>query len=392
MSLTKVVDPLVKSVNFQYSKKLLEFNGFEVIETCGTLHKTKGFDKYNYLLEINSIFSNNPKFDLVDRTNMALGPIVYAAERPWKIPKIELDLETALKKRVADICGMNQKINLMWSGGIDSTAIVVAFLQYAPDLSHCRIVYSPWSTYEHPDFFNLLKSIQQIELVDTSGDFYLNCSLDGIFVSGNTGDEMHASIDQSFFDQYGYDFLFSNWKDFFYNKCPDSNFIEFCEQHFAASGKEINTVLDARWWFYASTKLTSMLNTYNLAFFTAGNNDFDPCRLVGFFDCDVYEQFIYFNVDKIIQSNSYACWKQFLKDYCCRYDGFEDWRVNKSKFGSNQIQIYMYKKQILNDSRNLMLLDNGKRVATTSLPLFSAGEWNQIKQSYQHVFRSPSTI
>jgi hypothetical protein len=390
MSSTEAAKPLVKSISPFYSKKLLKFNNFDVVESIGSLHKTTGFNNYNQLLNINSVFSNNPRFDPVDRTNQSLGPVVFESPRPWRVPTVELSLEAALEHRVTDICQSNQKINLLWSGGIDSTAIVVAFLKHAPDLKQCRIIYSPWSTYEHPNFFNLLKSIN-IELVDFSGEFYLNFDLDGVFVSGNSGDESHASIDQSFFDQYGYEFLFTPWKDFFYSKRPDHEFIEFCEQHFAAAGRNIRTVLEARWWFYISSKLTSILNHSDLTFFTSGPNDFDPARLIGFFDCDAYEQFIYFNVDQLICSDNYAAWRQFLKDYCYSYDGADEWRKNKRKFSSSQMAIYTLKKQILNNNRHLMLLDNGQRLATPSLPLFGATEWAPFKQKYQHIFRSPSS-
>jgi len=392
MSPIEAGKPLVKSINDTYSKRLLTFNNYNITGSVGNFHKVKGFDKYNSLLDINSMFSNGPRFEPVDRTQRVLGPINYSPERAWRVPDRELSLELALEQRVLDLCSTGEKLNLLWSGGIDSTAILVSFLQYAPDLTQCRVVYSPWSTYEHPDFFKLLKTIDKIELVDTSGEFYLSSTLDGIIVSGNTSDEIHASIDKSFLETYGYGSLSMPWRDFFYNKLPDDRFIDFCDWYFSAAGRDINTVLEARWWFYASSKLTSILNITNLAFFTAGPEWFDPKRLVGFFDCDVYEQFIYYNIDQLIPSDDYATWRQFLKDYCYRYDGFEDWRKNKSKFGSNQIQIYTRKKQILNNSRNLMLLDNGERVATDNLPFFSAAEWEPLKEKYQHVFRTPYSV
>lgn len=365
----------------------MKFNGFTVDDAVGTLFKIQGFDSYNRLLDINAIFSTNPSFDPVDRTGQIRGPIRYSVERPWSIPSNEISLETALERRVRDLCEIEGPINLFWSGGIDSTTIVVSFLKYAPDLKRCRVIYSPWSTYEHPEFFKMLKSISDIEMIDISGEMYFDLDLDGIFVSGNTSDEIHASLDESFFGNYGYEFLSTPWRDFFYSKIPDDRFIGFCEQHFAASGRNINTVLEARWWFYASSKLTSILNHWNLAFFLTGPDKFNPKRLIGFFDCDHYEQFIYFNINKIICSDNYASWRQFLKDYCFRYDGFESWRTNKSKFASTQILIYGLKKQALNDSRYLILLDDGSRVATDNLPLFSRIEWDQIKQDYQYVFR-----
>lgn len=388
-----MADPLVKTINPIYLERLMAFNGFTPTGSLGTLFKIQGFDSYNHLLDVNSMFSNNPNFDPVDRTGMVRGPIRYSAERPWTIPISEITLESALEKRVTELCAIQGKINLFWSGGIDSTTIVVSFLQYAPDLGQLRVIYSPWSTYEHPDFFRLLQTIPGIELVDTSGEIYLDFDLDGIFVSGNASDEIHASLDESFFQQYGYDFLSTPWRDFFYGRLPDDRFIGFCEQHFSASGRDINTVLEARWWFYASTKLTSILNNWNLAFFLTDHNRFDPKRLIGFFDCEHYERFIYFNIDKIIQDSNYASWRQFLKDYCFRYDGFNEWRVNKSKFHSSQLLVYEYKKQILNDSRYLMLLDDGTRVSTPNLPLFSNKEWNRIRENYQHVFRpNPDTL
>lgn len=382
----------VKTVNFNYSKKLLEFNGFEILETVGKLHKIKGFDRYNQLLNINSVFSNEPAFDPVDRTNFAQGPVVFSAPRPWTVPTVEIDFKTALQRRVADICSRGERINIFWSGGIDSTSIVTAFLRYASDRQQCRIIYSPWSVYEHPDFFELLKTFNNLELIDISGDFYLDFDLDGVFVSGNSGDEIHASLDESFFSRYGYDFLHTSWKDFFYSKLPDRRFIEFCEQHFALAGREIQSVLDARWWFYTSCKLTSILNYSELVFLSSGPQRFDHTRLIGFFDCDHYEKFIYFNTDKIIQSNNYAAWKQILKDFCFEFDGLESWRQNKTKFHSSQVYIYSRKKQLLNNWRYLMLLNNGQPVSTDNLPFFSQREWDQVKQKYHHAFRTPDTV
>jgi hypothetical protein len=377
---------LAKSINPLYFEKLLEFNDFEILERVGGLYKIHGFDSYNQLLNINSIFSDNPRFDPVDRTGSVIGPVKYAVERSWNIPIKEIKLETALENRVLDICSTGEKINILWSGGIDSTAILVAFLEYTKDLSQCRVIYSPWSTYEHPGFFKLLQTIPKIELLDISGEIYLDLNLDGIIVSGNSGDEIHASLDESFFSHHGYDFLFSPWRDFFYKKIPDDQFINFCEQYFSRSGRPIETVLDARWWFYVATKITGILNTQNLNFFTSGPDKFDPRRLIGFFDCNHYEQFIYFNIDKIICSDNYASWKQFLKDYCDRYAQFDDWRINKSKFGSAQIGVYTQKKSVLNDSRHLIILENGDRISSLNLPFFNLEEWNLIKDQCQHVF------
>lgn len=392
MSLIAADRPLVKSVNPLYSKKLFQFNDLEILTSVGSFHKVRGFDTYNYLIDVNRMFSSQPRFDPVDRTDLAQGPVVYSPERKWKVPAQELSLNQALQCRVNELTQRGCRLNLLWSGGIDSTAIAVAFLKHCTDLKALRILYSPWSTYEHPEFYKLLQDRSDIELLDISGEQYLDLDLDGIFISGDCGDELHASLDQSFFERHGYEFLFSSWKDFFYSQLPDHSFIDFCEQHFSAAGKPIQTVLDARWWFYASCKLTSILNSQKLSFFTSGHSTFDPTRLVGFFNCDAYEQFIYFNTDQIVLNSNYASWRQFLKDYCCEFDNLEHWRINKEKFNSSQMQKYTLKKEILRDQRNIMLLDNGLTVATPNLPFFGRSEWEAIKHNYQHVFRTPAVL
>lgn len=387
MSQTETANTRVKSVNPQYLRLLLEYNHFTVIDSPGTTHQVESFTNYNHVVAINQIFSTWPSFDIVDRTGVANGPIIFAPVRPWAIPKTQISLESALQQRVAEICNRGQRINLFWSGGIDSTTIVTAFIKYAPDLKQCRVCYSPWSTYEHPNFYKKLQAISELELLDLSGTTYLNLNLDGLMISGNSGDEIHASMDQSFLDQYGYETLHSSWKDFFYSKKPHCDFIEFCESWFAQAGREIFSVLDARWWFYAITKLTSLLFLRDLQMHNYGNGQFNAQRLLGFFDCDQYEQYIYFNVDKIIPSKNYSSWKQSLKDFCFSFDRDEDYRVYKTKTHSQQVVIYGDRKQILNDTRHLMFLDNGTKVSTPNLPLFSRKEWYKIKDQYNHLFR-----
>lgn len=387
MSSANTHSPLVKSVNYHHSQRLLEYNGFDVIGSAGYLSMVNGFDSYNHLVGINRLFAREPKFDIVDRTGRITGPIKYAPVRPWSIPGPELTLEQALENRVLDICALGQRVNLFWSGGIDSTAFVVAFLRHA-DHRQLRIIYTPWSTYEHPEFFRLLQKIGDVDLVDLGANRYFDCELDGVFVSGNSSDEAHACVDESFFFDHGYDFLFTPWKDFFYGSTKDHKFIEFCEYFFSAAERDIDTILEARWWFYVSTRLTGILYSFDLPFFTATQKGFDPGRLIGFFDFDAYEQFTYYNIDRLLYSRDYESWKQFLKDYCYDFDGFADYRVNKSKFHSHQLILYTLRKSILADARNLMILDDGTQVSTPNLPLFSQSEWNKVKHQYQHLFET----
>lgn len=370
---------LLTATNNKFFKKILVYHNIQYFAVNG-LYKFENFNSHNNMIAINEVFSKFPNFQPIDRTRLVKSPINYNISRPWVIPTQQLTLDQALKERVSKLSNIQQPINLFWSGGIDSTTLVTAFLKHAPDKKQLRILYSPFSTYEHPDYLEFLKKFPDIELVDTSGTVYLNSQFDGIFVTGDGGDELMGSLDDSFFTAYGYEALFKSWQDFFYKSNPNLDFIEFCENHFAQSGRCIDTVLEARWWFYATCKNSSILRELKMPYFLDYDN-FNLEILHGFFDCDEFEKYIYWNLDKIITSSKYSSWKQILKDYCCEFDGFKDWAINKEKINSRQIGLYTEKKLILNNLRWIMILANGTRITTTNLPLLSE---NEYRKSYGH--------
>jgi len=243
--------------------------------------------------------------------------------------------------------------------------------------------------YEHPEYLKFLqKNFSNIDLVDISGDVYLNQKWDGIFVTGDSGDEMHASLDQSFFEQHGYQSLNQNWKDFFYAQNSNDNFINFCEQYFARSGLEIRTVLEARWWYYINSKLNCML-FYKLVYWLDYDNfNFDCVQ--GFFDCEQYESYIAYNLDKIMPDSNYQSWKSQLKNYCYSFDKIENWWKNKKKVNSSQLHFYIDKKIILKNLQFIYVLDNGQRIHTPNLPWLSRHEFdNKYGTTLDYLWNEP---
>jgi hypothetical protein len=342
-------------------------------DRVGELFRHKDQTSNNLIIDINQVFSTKPKFEPIDRTLQTVSPYRIYVSRPWKIPQQQFTLDHALEQRVKKLALSNKKINVFWSGGIDSTATVTAFLKHLTNLSQLRILYSPYSTYEHPGYVDFLKNFPQIELVDISGEIYLNDQFDGIFVTGDGGDELNASLDESFFDQYGYNHLHSSWQDFFYKQTQNSNFVEQCQQHFLAAGRPIETVLEARWWFYTTCKNRSVLNLKLPWLFNYKN--FAVENIVGFYDCEEFENYIYWNIDSVIDKSGYHTWKQPLKDYCFAFDNMENWRKNKVKELSGQMISYLAKKLVLNDQRWIAILSDGTRITTPSLPVLTRKEF-----------------
>jgi hypothetical protein len=352
-------------------KKILNYHG---IKFSGDAQpKIDGFEQYNWLVDINECFSSAPSGDIVDRTQTVHQPWLMQVCRPWTVPVgSRLSLEQCFEKRVHDLTQNGQIVNLFWSGGIDSTAMVVGFLNHCKDLSQVRVLYSANSQKEHPGFYLLLQTIPQIELVEFGGDVYLNQNFDGMFVSGDGADDLTASIDWSFFEKHQWSVLHQPWKSFFYDLTQNTNFVDFCEQWFALSGRPIDTVLEARWWFYTATKIQKFPSEL-----AATIHDHQPLPL-GFFDCYEFEHFMWHNLDLIIPNKNYSSYKQFLKDYIFLYDKDARYKKNKEKQSSSQLALYKSKKVILQNKHYIMLLADGTRIRTPNLPLLSEIEYRKI--------------
>ena len=380
--------PSIVFTMLQFLNKLLKWKSYVTVGHCGLLSKFEGFAEFNFLVDINSIFSNLPKDMPRDRTQTVRSPVNLQINRPWVAPTEHMSLNESLSRRVASLTMQNQKINIFWSGGVDSTTMLTAFLKHSTDLQQLRILYSPYSTYEHPEYLKFLSKFN-IELVDISGEIYLNHQFDGVFLTGEGGDELHASLDQSFITKYGVSALYRPWREFFRENGADSKLIEFCEKYFAISNRPIDTVLEARWWFYASCKNYDNI-TKKLLLFTNYTN-FNINIAQGFFDCAEYECFIYWNLDKIITTDFYSGWRKILKQYCFEFDSLEDWYINKEKTDSKQLNLYANKNSLLKNIRPIFILEDNSIIQTPNLPLLSRLEFErQYGTTLDYLFNEPN--
>lgn len=357
-------------------------------ERVGRLYKIPGYQDHNNLVRINSLFSGEPSGEPVDRTQASHLPLRYFIHRPWQpYQHAAITLAQALGNRCQDLMARGQKINIMWSGGTDSTTIVNAFLQHATNRDQIRVLYSPWSRYEHPQYLDWLAD-RAVETVDISGTVYLDTYFDGIFVTGDMGDESNASLDESFIDRHGMAFLRTSWRDWFWSETEDQQFMDWCEVYFSRAGRSIHTVLEARWWFYINSKYYCQLNRKML--FWVDYPGFSSDLVHGFYDCVWFESYIRDRVDEIVDHERYGSWKKYLRDYCVTVDGFTDYHRDKTKFLSRQLMIYAYKKAALKNLHALMILADGQRVHTPNLPMCSQMEFHaKYGQSLDYIWNRP---
>lgn len=238
-------------------------------------------------------------------------------------------------------------------------------MQHATNLDQLRILYSPFSVYENKDFFNYIKrNYPTVELLDISGDVYLEREFEGILINGHGGDEFTGSLDESFFDTVGITGLQRPWQEFI----QDESLQEFCKEFFALAGRPINTILEARWWFYSIAKSQV---------FAPKDSVFSSAESSAFFDCQLFEDYMWHNTDKIITGTEYNTYKQFLKQYIVNFDSNQDYYHRAKKLNSVQFNFYIKKKTALMGKQWIACLSDNTLIRTPNLPLFSRLEFEQ---------------
>ena len=107
------------------------------------------------------------------------------------------------------------------------------------------------------------------------------------------------------------------------------------------------------------------------------SHQIDINKMQSFYDCDEFLSWAYYNIDYIFSEDGYNNYKKPIKEYCFQFDKFENWYHNKIKFGSSQIQMYYYKKIILQDCRWIAVVDDGRVIRTPNLPFLSEDEFQK---------------
>ena len=321
--------PLLSLINPEYFYRILDWQN-KPYRLVGNLARVEGFDYYNNLIDLNSVFSTSPVGDIIDRTQTVTGPFAFAVQRPWTPPDNKQNFAEVVAQRVDDYINTDAKLNLCWSGGIDSTCLVSGFLKHATRLDQLRVLYSPFSVYENREFFEYLqKNYPTLDMLDISGDVYLETEFDGIMINGHGGDEFTASLDQSFFDQVSYEGLHKPWQSLI----TDPVLQEFCTGYFALAQRPIDTVLEARWWFYCS-------------------------------------------------------YKQFIKNYIFDFDHNDIYQVQGRKVNSWQFSLYTQKKIELLGQQWIAYLEDGTAIRTPNLPFFSELEFRKTYgDSLEYLFK-----
>jgi hypothetical protein len=338
--------------------KLLWYSAVDIFHsTRGTythLFKNKpGFNSIRYVIQF---FGS--QISMMDRTETIKVPINSTILPFLKLPelkKVNTNFEELCEKRARLLLdkaiSTNRKLTIMYSGGIDSTLIMVSLLKVATDKElkeNVIVLLTQASIFENENLFkNYILKKCNIESTFDFTHFLGNNKY--IVVTGETGDQLFGSMaTRNFFIKYGKEFVFGEAS---YDKIERI----FLDTHLTNENLDkkeaskvimplfkvvekaplkITSVYHFFWWLNFTLKWQSVY-TRTLAYTkqkyekTLKMED----NYFAFFSDEEMQLWVMNNPDKLIRDD-YKSYKYIAKDIIYKFDKNEDYWKNKVKWGS----------------------------------------------------------
>lgn len=243
-------------------------------------------------------------------------------------------------KEIARIAG-SQKIFIMWSGGIDSSALLLAFRQIRKsyNLPDIHIVCSHESVTEFPELWNTI-----VRDYDYNGKIHSSFrhpeyyAKQGILVTGEHGDQIMGSDVIHFVEQVcGEEAIFQPWEDvipktydYLFGEHIRKAMIERYEWLTKACIFPIRTAFDWCWWHNFTNKWQHV--KYRLAALKGWTDPQNYRSVFHFYDTPEWQRWSLDHHDEKIQ-NTLRSYKWVAKQYIIDLTRCPEY-INKPKIGS----------------------------------------------------------
>lgn len=316
--------------------------------------KLKNIDVYNYL--INHNFSKESF--LVDRTKSIphFLDIDYSYSPIPTSNCFNLDLNTIIKNRCIELLSIGKPINVSWSGGIDSTFVLLSLYNYATDKEQIKVYGTYNSIIESGNFFDkfIKHKIKYSIKVNTKAVNNFSDDGDCIYVTGNMSNQLftqsllHTKRDDILKFKDGYNL--ENTLDSFYEDVLEESCLQFLHPSIINCPRPINTIQDLRWW------MNFNFNWYNVLTSTLiGLDKSICCRVHAFFDTYDFQLWSIYNNDVPTKIGDYSDERWQLREIISDYIGDSYYSKNKNKFTSILSPIPHNWLYLLNDYTNVFI-------------------------------------
>lgn len=289
----------------------------------------------------------NPCISVLDRTKNTWPKYDYIKMFP--MPQLESKREDFIQistERINEIVNENKHVNVLWSGGIDSTYIMtlmieLGILKKLKDENRLTIGLNQDSIKENPNFYDkYLKSTYIGELVQASN--ILNNPKDNeVIITGEMADNLVGSLTMKSCVDYYNDFSVVHKKygtavDWICRKLQDSEksiIVEFVEEQISNSPVEIVTCHDLLWYLNFNLKWQAVY----FRIVSHCNNDDNGNKLITnlrhFFNTDKFQQWS-LHTGHHFDGTSWKDYKSVMKNEIYKVTRDREYFINKTKHPS----------------------------------------------------------
>jgi len=271
-----------------------------------------------------------------------------------------LSFNEVAEKRAKELLSLGKRINVSWSGGLDSTYILFTLYNLANDKSQIKVYGTYSSVMESGSVFdNHIKDKIEfdIHVNYTHHKNNYNCPDEEIFVTGSNGNDIFYG-GNSFGPRDGW--LLKAAKemsietidlDADWTKIIPENTMEFLDPFIKKSQRPVRTLQDLRWWIsFGFNWYTTRTNSY------IGLGKTKSEKIHSFFSADDWQRWSITNTDAVTKTGDYKDERWQLRDMIKYYTGDNtyDSKTNYTSVLSDFGYSWMF---LLNDYSNVYLDD-----------------------------------
>ncbi len=235
---------------------------------------------------------------------------------------------------------LDEPIYIMYSGGIDSSSAVVAFMRTwsSQELERVNILASQHSASEFPELWNVVVDKFKERIFPSFRHIEYYCKK-GYVVTGEHGDQLFGSdVVRKIYRMFGNEGIHKPWQDIMpaiYDTLFDPeivpDFIARYEQTLSYCPFPLKTSFDWIWWFNITNKWQHV--KYRLLAHNGWEKPAESFKKIKhFYDTPTWQRWSFDNHDKKI-ADTYQTYKLAAKEYIVGVTGFTDY-IKKPKIGS----------------------------------------------------------
>ncbi|MBS1968787.1 MAG: hypothetical protein JSU04_00680 [Bdellovibrionales bacterium] len=316
----------------------------------------------------------NENVVLIDRTHTIQVPVNVAVHAPIpEFRKIDKSYEQICDERAQELLRRSDEhdlpINVFYSGGIDSTLVMVSLLKNATEEQKNRICafMSQESINENPAFYR--DHLRGKVKLEAAAVYPYALSKRALFVGGEYNDQIFGSaLFKDFLDVHGEEALAKKYSRNqmaqmfgrkWHNDAVISWYMDLFEKVRAAAPCPVESNADFLWWINFSLKWQSVyfrMLTYASDFVVHNiDRDFIDNYFFHFYGTDDFQLWSMGNPDKRVVTK-WESYKQEAKDVIYRFNKDSDYRDFKTKNGSLAwVIMHQIQKNFIDDQMHMYM-------------------------------------